>query len=650
MSTAAEAHDLVVDLETTTRCPIGNNKANPHWVPNEVVVVGKKTATFTRIDYVPEGASWRPSSYTPTVRVLVGHNLAFDLQYFIREGLKDAHKLTIWDTALAEYVLSGQESVMPSLDFLCEKYGLPVKDGRVKAYWDMGKDTRDIPKSLLLEYCEQDVNNTYAIYQQQLLEAFQKGVLNLIFALNDCLLATTHMMWAGMKVDRNALKDLLTDAEKEVAREVYLLHTDAGCSFANFDSPKQVAAILYGGIIEYTTKEAVGVYKSGVKKRQPKFKNVVIAHAYPGLISKELIPKAIQDTIKAGKQPSTDDATLEQFKKDSSFVQHLLRYRELNKQINTYYTPILDLLFPGDFIFHNLNNTVTKTGRLSSSNPNLQNVTSSSHSALKTVFVSRYEGGKIVEADFSQLELVCLAELSQDRQLMRDIRDGVDIHTELYKQCYGRAPVPEERRQFKRATFAMVYGAGSYKISALTGLSTSDSRKFVKTFMLRYPDVGKYRTLFNYTVRSKRLPSTRKDPVTGIPLGVAKVQSPITGRILTFYERYNEFLKTGEFSFNDTCNYPIQSFATGDLVPLFLGKLFRVVYDDELLAGNCVIVNTVHDSVEFDCKPEVVDVLKNRIKEVAGSMQKYVKETFGYDMQMELKVEVSSGPNWADQE
>ena len=179
-----EPQDLVTDLEVTVRCPIGNLKANPHWPGNRVVLAAHKFGSAAVKSEYYSNPVGTVQARTDHVRVLVGHNLAFDLQWHIRYGIMESNKLTLWDTALAEYVLSGQESKMPSLNQLCQKYGLPVKDEKVKAYWDAGKDTTDIPKEILIPYGEGDVQNTYFVYQKQLVEAHKAGLLKLIFVLN----------------------------------------------------------------------------------------------------------------------------------------------------------------------------------------------------------------------------------------------------------------------------------------------------------------------------------------------------------------------------------------------------------------------------------------------------------------------------------
>jgi DNA polymerase I len=649
-------HTIAVDVETTVRCPIGNTKANPHWPPNELVCVGMTTPTKRTVETAIVDTPPFPSKPQLPVpdTLLIGCHMAFDMQWLRRAGMEHMHTLTIWDVALAEYVLTGQEAKMISLDSLATKYGLPLKDDKIKAFWDAGKDTTDIPIDMLKEYCAQDVVNTHSIYEKQVEQAFKTGTFNLIMVLNGALLATIEMMWNGMKVDRATLGRLRGEIQvAAIEAEKELLSYVGPVPFPfNVGSNQQLSAYLFGGEVKYAAKELVGKYKTGPHAGEDKYRNAVKVHTFKG----RYLPEGCGAKKLASGYYSTDDETLAKLVKAGADtgVEELLKFRALNKQLNTYFEPIQNLLFPGDFIYHTINATLTKTGRYSSSNPNLQNVTvTETKDGIKSCFTSRFgKDGSIVEADFKQLELVALAILSNDKQLKEDILDNVDIHTELYKQVYGKAPTSEQRRQFKRAVFAAVYGAGAHRIVELAGIAPDAAKRFITRFAERYPDVIKYREKTRARVETFRQPSARKGEITGLPLGVSQIQQP-TGRILTFYEyEPTQPWQRGKasFSHNDICNYPIQSFATGDLVPLYLDKLYRRLGGIELFKGKAVLVNTVHDSVVLDCRNEVVEQVKEVLKNVAADMPKYVKEAFGMSMDVPLTIEVSHGPNWAKQE
>lgn len=657
---------LVFDYEVTVRCPVGSNKANPHWPGNLPVCLGYKDGTSLTASYVYSGMGAHLCvGYTlerfNESKVLVGHNLPFDLQWLMRDsgGSVDLADKTLWDTALAEYVLSGQQSKMPSLDTLCVKYGLPVKDDRIKKMWEAGVDTIDIPSAMLTEYCSTDVVNTEQIFLRQLKESKEKGCLKLILVLNDALLAITMMMHNGMKVDHGMLDKLVVKYTtlKEEAEFEFRERVKGKYKFKDFNlnSPKHLSTLLYGGELVEESKEPVGHYKTGIKAGQKKYKTVHHTVKFPGVVNKSKIEELKIEKTTHGY--STNDESLQKLRElKVPYIEEVLSYRTVEKQLSTYFIKTQSLLFPDWFIYHNINPTVTETGRYSSSEPNLQNVTSGSveePSEIKRCYISRYgEDGAIVEMDFQQLEMVALAQLSKDRQLINDINDGIDIHTTLYRSLFHKIPSKEERKQFKRASFALIYGAGPKKIAQAAGISFSEAKRFIQEWGVRYPSTVHFWASTHNKARRERVMSDLKDAATGKPLGISKLKMS-TGRILTFKESVAPWDGSVGISPNETKNYPIQSFATGDLVPLFLGKLVREVLSPtfrELTKGQCVLVNTVHDSVELDCRIDALPHLKKVLKNVSANMNRYIFEEFGIKMELELKSNVTYGSNWFDQE
>lgn len=657
---------MVFDVETTVRCPVGSNKANPHWPSNHMVMYARKSGLEDRAHHGYGGKQAKPNeflwdifnNFVTEAKILVGHNLPFDLQWLkrISDNKVDLSEKTIWDTALAEYVLTGQEHKFPSLDDLCKKYGCPLKDSKVSDMWKAGVDTTDIPQSLLVAYCVQDVESTEKIFLMQLQEAKKKGCLKLILVLNDALLAITEMMWNGMKVDAKSLHKFtieyeakVMDLERELITEVV---NEYSFPMLNIDSPKHLSALLYGGEIEYDTKEEIGKYKTGTKAGLPKYKTVKQAKKFPGIVNKKVIVDLRIVETEHGFSTAVEylnKLALEY--PTNKYISIIKEYREYEKQLNTYFINTKELLFPLDFIYHNINPTTTHTGRYSSSEPNLQNVTSGEKSDIKRCYISRYEEeGVLVELDFEQLEMCGLAQLSHDEVLIEDISSKVDIHTALYKSIFGKSPSKEERTQFKRASFALIYGAGVKKIAKTVGISESVARTFIYRWVERYYGISYWWKAMEVEVRAARELSDRKDVRTGKPLGKAKMSMP-SGRILTFYETLPEWLSTPIFSPNELKNYPIQSFATGDVVPLFLGKLYRRL---ELSRRNgCLmntkLVNTVHDSVVLDCHRDDLEQLLQVLKNESANLSKHIKAEFGIEMLVPLRTQITYGPNWNEQ-
>jgi DNA polymerase I-like protein with 3'-5' exonuclease and polymerase domains len=186
-----------IDAETSIKCPVGNHKAHPMWPLNKVVALG----IYDHTKGLYEVHTTHPMAFTPD-NLLVGHNIKFDLLYMYRD-FPNVVMPHIWDTQLAEYILTGQKSKYASLNSLIIKYldKDRLKDDRLKEFWDSGVNTEDIPMSILLPYLENDVFTTKDIFQQQWEVAKEQGQIPLILTQMEALRATTAMNLRGMAID-----------------------------------------------------------------------------------------------------------------------------------------------------------------------------------------------------------------------------------------------------------------------------------------------------------------------------------------------------------------------------------------------------------------------------------------------------------------
>ena len=291
------------------------------------------------------------------------------------------------------------------------------------------------------------------------------------------------------------------------------------------------------------------------------------------------------------------------------------------------------------------------------SEPNLQNITSEGDSDIRKCYISRFHNGRLVEADFGQLEVVGLAYLSGDRKLKDDINACKDIHSELYYSMYSRYPTKEERKVFKRLTFGLVYGSGATKLAANAGVEIKTARAFIDAFNSRYPDAFNLKHEVLKVVKRSRVVSDKHDPETGMPIGVGEFVNP-TGRVLSFREYPTAHSwaakilkhaphKTMDFSFTECANYPVQSFATADLVPMVLGNLWRDwLSKDAEWQKNVLLVNTVHDSIMVDCAEGYELQVKEWLTSFMTSVDEQLKELGVNDFDVNVTCEVKSGPNW----
>lgn len=633
----------VVDVETTRNGP-KDRDGTPFDNHNKIVLAGTKMGGKEAIL-----STVAPISMTnPDISLLVGHNITFDLHYLRKHGgIKDEFLRTcnLWDTQLAEYLLSAQRTSYAKLDDLSEQYGGNKKDERVTAMFAEGMGADKVPMSMLIPYLKADLENTEKVFIEQFKLAQKHDLIPLIKTQMDALLATQEMTYNGLAIDR----PLLIEGGAALAMEVSELHkkiVEQAAPYVtsfNPDSPKQVSLLLFGGEEQVVENEQVGVYKNG----KPKWKKKTRILKNAGL----------------GLKPQTRPNSLGYFSTDDKVLTHLhnehltgslankltgmlLEYRDKSKQLTTYWAGLLPLVGADGLIHHSLNHTVARTGRLSSSKPNLQNVT---NGPIKEVFVSRWgHEGYVVEADFKQLEMVELAIVSGDKQLIHDIERGVDMHDALFIEMHGRKMKKEERKSFKRCSFALVYGAGAGGVAEQGGISKHEAQRFITTFYNRYPGVRDYHDSLIDMAKEYRSSGGLKDTETGLPVGEFVYTSPHSKRRYWFREYPTEW---GSINFSPTelKNYMVQGGATGDKVPLCIGKLYRVLKNHPRLADRCLMVNTVHDSVMFDVHRDVVDEALVVIKETMERTPEFYAEAFGYVMPLPLKVELSMGPNWLDQ-
>ena len=630
-----------IDVETTLNGNEDIGLAHPMHPDNRIVAYGMYTIE-PRTTYDWNIFRGYVDGLVSTA-VLCGHNFSFDLMYMYKEstGLKSKlqqHK--IWDTQLAEYILSGQRTKFSSLDELSIKYGLPLKDDTIKKYFKAGLGSEKIPPEELIPYLEQDVINTKAIAQAQYKRAVAAGQLMLIETQMEALHATTEMQFNGLHVNRARLDEYTVEVVENFVNVKLDLEALAAGLVDDINSPKQWSQFFFGGKKKVKVKEEVGVYKNGNAKFKLVEKTVVIK---PFI---NYVPDPEKVSAKTG-QISVDDSVLNDMLKHTFdakaivIVNGLLKYRELAKQLSTYVQGLSKHII-GDFIHGKLNHTATVTGRLSSTSPNLQNI---SNNPIKQIFNSRYSKGVTIEVDFNQLEVVALAHVTRDKQLIADISSGVDIHNALYKDMFGRMPTKEERKPFKSRTFQLIYGAGAKAISKQAGCTLDEAKRFVDVFYGRYKAVAKWHTEFAAMVE---LRATNDLNVDGVREKFRTyVHQTETGRKFCFSEYYNEdswSTRTYNFSPTEFKNYPVQGLATGDIVPMMLGVIFR-----QLIGRDDVkMVNTVHDSLMFDVMSDSSDAFITEITTILKCTHMYFEEAFKIPLALKLNVGASVGKNWFD--
>ena len=298
------------------------------------------------------------------------------------------------------------------------------------------------------------------------------------------------------------------------------------------------------------------------------------------------------------------------------FLEDLQRLSALETYLSSFVEGINTYVKPDGKLHVRLLQHRTATGRFSGADPNMQNMPRGGTFPVKKVFVSRWEGGKILEADFAQLEFRTAAYLSQDKIAMKEIEDGFDVHS-YTARVISDAGQKTTRQEAKAHTFAPLYGA--------TGFGrTNAEAQYYKMFTEKYKEIALWHSRL-----AKEAIST------------GMITTP-SGRQFAFpnVER-NAFGKVSNFT--QIKNYPVQSFATADIVPLVL-----IDIENKLKELNSCVVNTVHDSIVIDVHPEEINKVVFLIKTVNQQITQLVNGQFNINFNVPLLLEAKIGDNWLD--
>jgi DNA polymerase I-like protein with 3'-5' exonuclease and polymerase domains len=381
---------LYYDCETTINNKgedaVGKHQASPYHPDNEIVYEGWLFEGDKQVSTLRSDIHENTFLNVEECCLFVAHNSSFDLSHLLmgEQGEEWMEWIIrggrIWDTQVVEYLLTGQDSVWPSLDDVSEKYGGTVKDSRMKEYWKAGVCTKDIPADEIIPYLEQDVLNLQIILEKQLAEAYRLDMMPLIESQMDARLATIGAEYNGMAFDQKAANKLSKKLQKQLDVVEDKLRNEMAYTIGieldevNPGSTKQLSAMLFGGTIDVVRDmpaldedgEEV-VYKSGKRKGEVKTKKTKI----PITVNGQYISD--KPLGRSGSYPVGDDI-ITKLPVKGDFVTNLRKYRELKKQLSTYFDGYAALVYPDGCLHGSINHCATVTGRMSSSNPNLQNI------------------------------------------------------------------------------------------------------------------------------------------------------------------------------------------------------------------------------------------------------------------------------------
>ena len=513
-------------------------------------------------------------------KTIIAHNGKFDIQWLWK-------KLNIparvdFDTAVAHFILD--ENVEHGLKFLA------------MVYTDMGEYaskflSEDYPflaasEEEFFTYSCADADATYRLYEIFRSRLEEEGLMEVFQMVMGFQHVAAMLEYGGVTIDVVALRDL-----KERMR-------------------KELEAIAE----EIRSRREI---KRWEEIRKETFSPLSVHHV-SDLFFNCLGLTPLKKT-KKGKN-SVDRATIEHLAGQHELAELILRYRRTHKILSSFLEKFEEYIMPDGKIHARFNVIGTKTGRLSSSEPNMQNIPEHCSQEIKRLIIPSYEDGYIVNFDYSQIELRVMASLAEDETMIQAFREGLDIHTRTAQLIFGKEEVSKEERSFaKKINFGIIYGMSAVGLAEQLGISIEEAQKFIDRYFQTYPGVARY------IRRQKKLIRTH-----------GYVESPLGRRRRIPKVFSGDSAIVGEAE-REAINAPIQS-AASDLTQISLCQIFRELRRSRLRARPIL---TVHDSIVLECH-------RDDLHEVVR-LVKHIMENPPVDfMRVPIEVEVEYGKNYGD--
>ena len=521
----------------------------------------------------------KPVLENPDVKK-VGQNIKYDWMVLKRHGINLAG--VMFDTMLASYLINPSKRAhnldQIALDFLDHKT-ITYKEISGKGQKDVS--FAEIPLEKAMPYSCEDADITLMAYHALMPLIEGAGLMELYNNVELPLVPVLmNMEMTGVCVDRDKLMELSKSFEHQLEQLESMIYSIAGEEF-NIKSSQQLGRILFEKLklpVQKKTKKKTG-YSTDV--------NVLTV-----LAEKHELPKII------------------------------LRHRTLAKLKSTYTDALLDLVHPETGRIHtSYNQTVTATGRLSSSDPNLQNIPIRTDEGMeiRKAFVPRKDW-ILISADYSQIELRILAHYAGDDILIEAFKNDEDIHTRTATEVFQVFPsfvTSELRRQAKVINFGIVYGMSPYGLSKELGISQKMAKTYIDNYFARYKGVKRF---VDQTVSDAR--KTKKT-------------STLLGRIRLLPDINSTNKAVREFAERTAINTPIQGTAA-DLIKLAMIRVDAALREKGL---NSAMLLSVHDEIVFEVPPDELESVKLLVKEIMEGI---------WDLKVPLKVNLASGNNWAE--
>lgn len=509
----------------------------------------------------------------------IGQNVKYDMLVLKNYGIEV--KGTLYDTMLAHYLIEPEGK--HGMDWLAQQYlnYRPVSITELIGKKGKGQgNMRDVDEDEVTAYAAEDADITLRL-KGKLDPIIQSNGLKKLFdeVENPLIRVLTDMEFEGVRIDTGSLADLsiaLEEESKEIEKRVYEL---AGVRF-NLASPKQLGEVLFEKL-----------------KLDPKAKKT-----------------------KTG-QYATGEEILSKMADEHEIAQAILDHRQMIKLKSTYVDALPTMINPKTGRIHTTyNQFVAATGRLSSINPNLQNIPirTSRGREIRKAFVPRDEDHVLLSADYSQIELRLMAAFSQDESMLEAFRNGRDIHVATAAKIF-KVPLEEVtsdmRRKAKTANFGIIYGISAFGLAQRLSIPRTEAKEIIDAYFTEFPAVKEY--------MDGAIEKARKDEYVETILGRRRYLRDINSRNMTMRG----------FAERNAINAPLQGSAA-DLIKVAMIHVHDWMKKEKLKSK---MILQVHDELVFDAHKDEVELLK---KHIPGLMSNAI------NLPVPIEVEVGVGTDW----
>ncbi len=512
----------------------------------------------------------------PTIKK-IGQNLKYDINVLRRCQLPLAG--VYLDTMIADYLLDSSRA-SHSMDAMAADY-LGLKPMAISALIGKGmqqKSFAQVPLEQACTYAAEDADVTLRLAEILFPRLAAAGMDQLFFDVEMPLVSVlADMEYTGVKVDVNLLRQLSVDIEKKLVDLKERIRDAAGMEF-NFDSPRQLGQVLFG--------------KLGLR---------VIKKTKTG--------------------PSTDISVLEALADDHPVPALILEYRQLTKLQSTYLEPLIAAVSPMTGRVHaSFNQTIAETGRLSSSDPNLQNIPIRTDIGreIRRAFAAADADHVLISADYSQIELRVLAHFCREPALIEAFGANRDIHSYVAAQIHHvdlQQVTPEMRRIAKSVNFGIIYGQTSYGLAKLLKIPEREAAAFIRAYKQLFPAIEEFFSACTQEAMAHGYVTT------------------ILGRRRQIPQIHSKNQTIRQFGQRAAINSVIQGSAA-DLIKMAMVRIHRQITPH---ADEIQLILQIHDELVFECR-----------RDKAATYAQMVREEMEHamDLRVQLKVDVAWGDNW----